>query len=542
MKKYILICLALLMGVTASARTLSTEQMQLRRDIVNQLAQDGYSPDIDSDGDVSFTKDKIKYCIIINEKWEDPFMYTVYAKYNYTEADWGSRENVEKCVSWINQTTKTVKIYCETNGYTYRADVLCYDSEIFPLTYKANIKEIEKANKELMRILKSDMADVYAASPEDAFAKGLAYYLTDENEKAFLVFQHLEAIGYTSAYAMLGVLYENGNGVERDEDLMVEYYQKALDSGSAWTAYKLGDYYYGKKDYEQAMAMFVQCSASDNSYRSDSYYRVGEMNEKGQGVSVNRVNAVKNYRKSVEYSTELECDARLALIRLGEQAEDPSLFVDATKSMLVGLTEEEMFQRGNEYEQGLNNRTISLPKAYAYFKAAADKKHPQAYTKMGEIYLSEYYPFKDKSKSDKYYGEAFKLLKKKEQDPEACYQLGRMYRLGLSVSPNQEQAKLYFMRGAEKGNVGSNYELGLIYRDELEYVDAFNCFLKAAEEEQPNAMLEVAKAYETGSGTAKNRDKAISWYKKCVISKDRQVKQQAKESLSKYQSTGDDKE
>ena len=98
---------------------------------------------------------------------------------------------------------------------------------------------------------------------------------------------------------------------------------------------------------------------------------------------------------------------------------------------------------------------------------------------------------------------------------DACYQLGMMYKDGLSVEKNPELVVSYFKMASSKGNPEALYELGLIYQNELERVEAFNCFMKAAEKGLPAAMLEVAKAYETGLGTSRNREQAINWYTKC---------------------------
>ena len=46
---------------------------------------------------------------------------------------------------------------------------------------------------------------------------------------------------------------------------------------------------------------------------------------------------------------------------------------------------------------------------------------------------------------------------------------------------------------------------------------AFKWFMKAANEDQPYAMLEVAKCYELGIGTKKNIAKAIEYYEYAEI-------------------------
>lgn len=139
--------------------------------------------------------------------------------------------------------------------------------------------------------------------------------------------------------------------------------------------------------------------------------------------------------------------------------------------------------------------------------------------KMGEIYVSKYYPFNDKATSDKYYKKAFKIYKQKESsDGEACYALGRMYHNGNGVAVDKEQAKFYYKSGALLGDKNASWRFGLICKDEMEYPEAYKFFLKAAENGQGMAMYELAKLYEEGLGVTMSRERAIEWYTKCVNS------------------------
>lgn len=514
--RYVLAALSLVIALCAGAKTFNNEQKKLRLNIFEQLKDDGLTPKIDEDGDITFTKDGIKYYVIINETWNNPFLYTIFSGFAYDDDKDLTRKNIESLISVANQY-KGLRMYCSDIAYEFSTDVLCKDGTIFKPTLDAIIKEQEKARNEINDIIGAGLAGVdLTGNKETIFERATTYYKNKDYSTAYKLFKYLADDGFAPSYSMLGYCYQDGLGVAKDEDLMVEYYQKAIDNGDTWISYNLGDYYYNKNRYDKALSLYTLCSGTDNVYRSDAYYMMGKINEEGRGIPVNLNKAIQSYRKSVEYSTELECNARLALIRLGQQIENPNDFVDISKSLLAGLTPQEMYKKGYEYENGLNNRTVSLPKAYGYYKAAADKNYPQSFAKMGEIYISRYYPFNDKAKSDKYYEKAYKMLKKRESyDANAAYQLGMLYKEGHGVTKNQDQAINSFKNAADKGNADANYELGLIYQEEMEPVDAFGCFVKAADRGHAKAMYEVAKAYETGKGTAHNREQAIIWYTKC---------------------------
>lgn len=541
MKRYLLTFVACL-TVLFSYAELNTDQMQLRRNVVSALSSAGYKPNIDQDGDVFFTSDNVRYWVTINENWNNPFIVTLYTEFPYISEKDRTKTNVEACVSIVNQM-KTVKLFCKDLAYTLRSDILCKDTEVFKQTFQCILDEQKKAQAYINETVSSGLGGLdLTGNKDNIYDKALGLYQKQDYYQAFKLFNYLADNGYPLAYSMLGMVYENGDGVSKDEVLMVQNYEKAIENGESWCAYNLGSYYYDKKNYKKAMDYFLQSSSSENPYRSDSYYMVGLMNENGNGIAKNISSAIQNYRKAVEYSSELESKGRMALIRLGEQVDAPKDFVDISKALMTGLNSDDMYNKGYEYEHGLNNRSVSLPKAYGYYKAAAEKDNAKANIKMGEIYISRFYPFNDKAKSDKYYAKAFKALKRREgYSGDACYQLGMMYKDGLSVEKNPELAVTYFKTASSMGNADANYELGLIYQNEIERVEAFNCFMKAAEKGLPAAMLEVAKAYETGLGTSRNREQAISWYTKCENTNS-SYSRQAAEALKKMGRTDDEKE
>lgn len=541
MKSIFSVIVSLLFVATGTfAKDFNKEQLSLRLEIVKYLSNEGFQPKIDKDGDIIFTRNEVPHYLIINSNWNEPYLVTLYLEFSYDDQNY-TKNNLENCISAVAQH-KVVKLYCMENSYTYRSDIFCEDVEVIKTSFYSLLEQIDAARKNVATTLSAGLGGIDITNNKDAvFDKALEYYKNEDYNMSFPLFKYLSESGFDRAYGYLGLAYELGEGVSQNESLMTKYYDKAMENGIYWCAYRLGYYNYTKRNFGDAINNFIKCGANENPFRSDALYLAGKMYENGEGTEKSVTQAVLCYKKSVQYATQLECEARLALIRMGETIEQEEEFVDATKTMLMGLTPEEMYKTGEEYELGMNNRYVSLTKAYAFYKAAADKGYTKAISKMGYIYINKFYPFNDKNKSDKYYSKAFKKYKKNaEFDGNACYEIGYMYQNGYGVEKSFEQAKFYYKSGALLGDINAAWRIGLIYKDEMEYAEAFKFLLKSAAGGHGMAMYELAQLYENGLGTSYNKDKAIEWYQKCTETSCK-ANHYAKKALKRL-GTNDDKE
>ncbi len=533
MKKFSLsILFSLLSFISFAANELNEKQSAFRRELFNTLGIEGFNPDIDTDGDIKFTYDDDTYYVSVDSRWTEPFLVTLYNQFLYN--DEFTEAVVTNCISLVGQH-KTVKLYCLKKSYFYESELFCTNANTFRRTFKLMLGQIKNARAEVANIVKSGIGDLNIATDKvQMFERAKAFYKEEDYSKSFAVFNLLANVGYAPSYRYMGESYERGAGVALSKEKMIQYYEKAISEGDNWCAYKLASYYYAEKDYEKAYNMFLKCATNENENKSNALYMLGTMQEQGHGTTKNITQAIQSYKKSVQYSTKLDCDARLALMRLEEPVESKTEFVDANKTMLMGMTSaREIYNIGYEYENGLNKRFVSLPKAYAYYKAAADRGYTNAFVKMGEIFISKYYPFKDKVKSDKYYQKAFKIYSQKiDNDGEACYEVGNMYKNGLGVGQDTEKANEFFKRGALMNDKNASYEYGMICKVNLEYPEAFTYFKQSAEKGQIVSMFELAKLYEEGLGTEMNRSKAIEWYRKSAECES-SVSEEARKSLKR---------
>ena len=101
-------------------------------------------------------------------------------------------------------------------------------------------------------LLIAGSAPAFAASIED----GQAAYNTGDYKTALDIWRPLAEQGNARAQNNLGVMYENGKGVERDLSEAVKWWRKAARQGYPDAQYNLGAMYYNgrgvEKDYVRA--------------------------------------------------------------------------------------------------------------------------------------------------------------------------------------------------------------------------------------------------------------------------------------------------
>lgn len=95
--------------------------------------------------------------------------------------------------------------------------------------------------------------------------------------------------------------------------------------------------------------------------------------------------------------------------------------------------------------------------------------------------------------------------------PAAAHQLGRCWRDGLGVLPDDEQAQLWFRWGAEVGYAFSRYALGRLLETRKRTEEAVAWYEKAATQGNPAAAYRLGKLYLQGKQVPKDVPKALEY-------------------------------
>ena len=267
MRKVLFILLTFTLLVSGvNAKNLTKGQMELRLNIVKFLAAEGLQPKVDTDGDVYFVKDGSKFYAIVNENWTSPYLVTLYKEYVYDGVY--TEKAIKNCIVEAGRF-KTVKLYAYSKSYAYRIDVVCQNANVFTSTLNVLTGQIEAAERRVEEILVA-MPEIDINNKEAIYNKALAYYEKGDTDKSFILFEILSNVGYEPAYGYMGLSYQYGHGIAKDEKSMIEYYNLGIEAGYPVCAYRLASYYYVKGKYEQAFANFMKCASNENNMKSDA--------------------------------------------------------------------------------------------------------------------------------------------------------------------------------------------------------------------------------------------------------------------------------
>ena len=93
----------------------------------------------------------------------------------------------------------------------------------------------------------------------------------------------------------------------------------------------------------------------------------------------------------------------------------------------------------------------------------------------------------------------------------AAHQLGKCYRDGLGVIPDEEQAQAWFLRSAQIGDDYSQYALGKLLQEQGRIAEAVKWYKQASIQENQYADYRLGKLYLMGKDMSKDIDQAMKY-------------------------------
>ncbi|MDO6712623.1 hypothetical protein Q4567_17955 [Aliiglaciecola sp. 2_MG-2023] len=314
-------------------------------------------------------------------------------------------------------------------------------------------------------------------------AYGLAFIEIDHYQdiaQGINRFKQAASLGDKDAMFELGIIYREGELVEKSISQSIEYYVQAVNHGSFRAAANLGYMYeHGESvavDYEKA-ASFYQFSANGGNSTGQNNYATSL--RYGNGVEKDLKAAVEWYQKSVSQRNGYAAENLADIYYFGELGEsDYKQACDYYEKAVEFGVEHVLYDVGYCYFYG-EGREQNIDKGLKLFEQSAAKNNQNALVELGYIYASGEVVAADPQKSESYYIIAYAM-----QNPDAAFGLAQLHETEKGLKKDLVLSTVYYEQSAKWGSV--------------------------------EGMVATAKAYIQGLGTKSDPKKAKIWLKKAV--------------------------
>ena len=128
-----------------------------------------------------------------------------------------------------------------------------------------------------------------ASLAADSFEDAVAAYRTADYAAALRIYRSMADQGLAIAQFNVGLMYDKGQGVSKDEVQAMKWYRLAADQGRSDAQYQLGHLCYKQNNYAEAAKWFHL--AADQG-RADAQSNLGAMYAEGEGVPQDYVQAL----------------------------------------------------------------------------------------------------------------------------------------------------------------------------------------------------------------------------------------------------------
>lgn len=161
--------------------------------------------------------------------------------------------------------------------------------------------ELQKSGSRKNKLAAEYISELEKLSTEEMFATGFEHNQHAEYKEAIDWYQKAADKRNIVAQSLLGMLYMDGRGVEKDLTIAIKWFRKAAEQDDAIAQYYLGMMYLNgngvERDEEVAANWLHKSAEQDNAL---AQYQLGEMYLKGKGVEQKDYMAAHWLRKAGE--------------------------------------------------------------------------------------------------------------------------------------------------------------------------------------------------------------------------------------------------
>ena len=318
--------------------------------------------------------------------------------------------------------------------------------------------------------------------------------------------------GDASAQYRLGLMYDNGTGVEESYEKAAEWYLKAAEQGLARAQYNLGCMYRDgrgvEQSYEKAVEWYLKAAEQGD---ARAQRNLGDMYFYGRGVEQSYEKAREWWQKAAEQGF-ARAQNNLGNMYYNGRGVEQSYAKAAEwvlKAAEQGLAVAQ-YNLGCMYRDGTGVER-SDEKAVEWVQKAAEQGFADAQCDLGYMYSNGRGVEPSDVKAAEWY-----LKAAKQGLAEAQCKLGVMYENGMGVEQSYEKAAEWYLKAAEQGDADAQFWLGCMYEDGTGVEKALKPYQKTAEQGDADAQYNLGFMYEYGIGVERSYEKAVEWYRKAA--------------------------
>lgn len=282
------------------------------------------------------------------------------------------------------------------------------------------------------------------------------YWELEKYDESFKWYERASAQDNAEGICRLGICYQKGYGVEKDESRAFQLFLKASEMGSMEAQFQLAEaYYFGKgilRDNKKAMDLYYKTAQKGHSI---SEFMVGLYYMQNRGEISNTLSITSKRDTVIAFDW---------FMKSAKQGYHPA-------------------QRriGAFYETGTDPCVRNVGKAIEWYQKAAEQENPQALFALGRLYangIDEENP--DNNRAFEYYMQAANM-----NLPEAQYRVGIAFLFGKGAVKDMDSAVSWIRKSSEQG-----YAAAITLLSELENNTDNTCETEATGLELASAVID----------------------------------------------------
>ena len=331
---------------------------------------------------------------------------------------------------------------------------------------------------------------------------------------AFEYYQQAADLGIDIAKRKLAHFYFFGEApVAKDEQKGFQLYKAVADNGDAHAAYNVAcSYLNGSGVTANPELAFNYAKQAADKNDPDAQFLVSLLYEQGLGIKRDLVLSLKYLHQSANNNFN-HALFKLALDAGLELKQRDSYMLKAAQAGQI-IAQAIVLLQMISFETSISDELKII--AQNFWKQSDENFFAIISTDFKFLVIDTYIEISESTKNQT--AKIIRLLEilAKEHYPQAFYRLGSLYMAGKFIKKDLEKAEKLLSEGAKLEHRGCWCSLGYLYETMGDFAKAFECYQKAAYLNDANSCSQLGLLYRQGKGVGQDLDQAILCFYKAM--------------------------